>query len=360
MFNFRFPRAGMRFAALFSAALLILMVAATAPAQVLDRPVAIVRLVETVNIGRRDVDSQVALFEQQVGRALQPAEKQQVLEALINDELLLQAASRAGVRVTQEEIRNYLTVQRQQWSQALGVTLSEEQFRFQVEQQTGRPWVDFLEDVTDELIKLKYVRQRESELFAGVTNVSEAEVQSFYEEQATSFTNPAMVSSRHVYVDLRGTTDQERQVARTNLEAYRRQIRSGALTFEQLERRALDDSSINADNFGYLMRNDPRSQQLLGRVFIDALFGLSEGEVAGVLESNVALHIVLVTDRRSARILSLDDPILPGQSVTVRQQIRNLLANQKEQQALGMAVEKIVGDLREEAEVTVFESNIPW
>lgn len=360
MFYNRFPRGGMPTAVVSAAIVLTLFVAAGAPAQVLDRPVAIVRLVETANIGRRDIDAQIALFEQQIGRTLQPAEKQQILEALINDELLLQAASRAGVRVTQEEIRNYLAVQRQQWSQALGVTLSEEQFRFQVEQQTGRPWVDFLEDVTDELIKLKYVRQRESELFAGVMNVSEAEIQSFYEEQATSFTNPAMVSFRHVYVDMRGRTDQERQEARTALEAYRRQLRSGALTFERLERRALDDATISADNFGYLMRNDPRSQQLLGRSFIDALFGLNEGEVAGVLESNVALHIVLVTDRRSARILALDDPILPGQSVTVRQQIRNLLANQKEQQALGRAVEKIVGDLREEAEITVFESNVPW
>ncbi len=356
----RFPRRGTPFAAFPVAIVLILIVAATAPAQVLDRPVAVVRLVETVNIGRREVDAQVALFEQQIGRALQPAEKQQILEALINDELLLQAASRAGVRVTQEEIRNYLAVQRQQWSQALGVTLSEEQFRLQVEQQTGRPWVDFLEDVTDELIKLKYVRQRESRLFEGVMSVSEAEIQSFYDEQATSFTNPAMVSFRHVYVDLRGKTDQERQAARASLEAYRRQIRSGALTFEQLERRAVDDAAISADNFGYLMRNDPRSQQLLGRSFIEALFGLSEGDIAGVLESNVALHIVLVTDRRSARILSLDDPILPGQNVTVRQQIRNLLANQKEQQALGRAVEKIVGDLRAEAEITVFESNVPW
>lgn len=347
-------------AAAAAALVLALTASATAPAQVLDRPVAVVRLVETVNIGRREVDAQIAIFEQQMGRALQPAEKQQILEALINDELLLQAAKRAGVRATQEEIRNYLTVQRQQLSQALGTALSEDQFRAEVERQTGRPWHDFLEDVTDELVKLKFVRQREAGLFAGVTNVTEAEIRSFYEEQATSFTNPAMVSFRHVYVDLRGKSDQERQEARTALEAYRRQIRGGALTFEQLERRALDDAAISADNFGYLMRNDPRAQQLLGRSFIDTLFGLSEGEIAGVIESSVALHIVLVTDRRSARILGLDDPVLPGQNVTVRQQIRNLLASQKEQEALGQAVDKIVAELREDAEITVFESNLPW
>lgn len=336
------------------------LVSAGITAQVLDRPVAVVRLRETVNIGRRQVDAQIALFEQQLGRPLQPSEKRQILDALVNDELLLQAASAAGVRVTQEEIQNYLALQRQQVSQEVGQQLTEDQFRRLVEQQTGKPWSDFLADVSDELIKLKYVRDMRQELFARAANVTDAEIRDFYEEQATSFTNPAMVSFRHVYVDLRGKSDQERQEARTVLETYRRQIRSGSITFEALERRAIDDVAISADNFGYLLRNDPRSQQLLGRAFIDGVFGLSEGEVAGVLESNVALHIVYVTDRRSARILELDDPVLPGQTVTVRQQIRNRLAVQKEQQALAAAVESIVAELRREAEITVFEANLPW
>ena len=343
-----------------AALLLLFLVAATASAQVLDQPVAIVRLTETVNIGLREIEGQLTVFEQQLGRELQAAEKQQILDALINDELLLQAAGRASVRVTQEEIQNYLSVQRQQWSQALGEMLTEEQFRRQVEQQTGESWSQFVSDVTDELIKLKYVREQKADVFQSLGGVTEAEVRDFYDEQETSFTNPAMVSFRHVYADLRGKSDEERTRARELLERYRQQIRNGSLTFEELERRALDDASISADNFGYLMRNDARSQQLLGRAFIQTMFGLDEGDVGGVYESNVALHIVFVTDKRSARILGLDDPILPGQNVTVRQQIRSQLAAQKEQQALARAVEGVVADLRDEAEVTVYDQNLPW
>ena len=229
-----------------------------------------------------------------------------------------------------------------------------------MEQQTGKPWSDFVADVTDELIKLKYVRQVKSNVFAQQGAVTEQEIRSFYEEQATSFTNPAMVSFRHVYVDLRGKSDAERQDARTLLEDYRRQLRNGSTTFGELEEQALDNPAISADNFGYLLRNDARSQQLLGRAFIDTVFGMEKGEIAGVLESNVALHIVLITDKRAPRILTLEDPILPGQNVTVRQQIRTLLASQKEQQALAAAVEEVVDELREEAEVTIFEENLPW
>ncbi len=339
---------------------LFVLIAATVSAQVLDRPVAVVRLTETVNIGRRQLDTQLAVFQQQLGRALQPSEQEQILDALVNDELLLQAASRLGTRVTQEEIQNYLSVQRQQWSQAIGTVLSEDQFRRQVEQQTGQPWGEFVADVTDELIKLKYVRERRRDVFERQTGVTDAEIRSFYEEQATSFTNPAMVSFRHVYVDLRGKTDQQRQEARALLDGYRRRIRSGNLTFDALAREALDDPTISADDFGYLLRNDARAQQLLGRAFIDSVFALEENAVEGVLESNVALHIVRVTDKRTARILGLDDPILPGQNVTVRQQIRTLLASQKEQEALAAAVDAVVAELRSEAEITLFEANLPW
>ncbi|MFW5689899.1 MAG: peptidylprolyl isomerase, partial [Spirochaetota bacterium] len=171
---------------------------------------------------------------------------------------------------------------------------------------------------------------------------------------------PAMVSFRHVYVDLRGKSDAERQEARELLDGYRRRIRNGSTSFEELEDEALDNPLISADNFGYLLRNDTRNQQLLGRAFVEAVFGLEEGEVEGVLESNVALHIVRITDKRAPRILTLDDPILPGRNVTVRQQIRALLASQKEQRALAAAVEEVVDTLRDEADITIFQENLPW
>ena len=338
-----------------------LLIAAAIPAQILDMPVAIVRLTETVNIGRRTLSVQTDLFAAQLGRELTPVEKQQILDALVNDELLLQAAARANLRVTQEEISNYLELQRQQWSQALGTALTDEQFRQQIQRQTGSSWTEYVEDITDELIKLKFVRQERAELFnPQALRPSTTEVQVFYEEQATSFTNPAMVSFRHIYIDLRGKSDTQRQESRSRLGELRRSIRDGVSTFDEASRNSLDDPSVSAADFGYLLRNDPRNQSLLGRTFVDQVFALDVGDVSEVIESNVALHIVLVTDKRAARILSLDDPILPGQNVTVRQQISGILSAQKEQEALGRAVDGIVDDLREQAEVTIFENNLPW
>ena len=338
----------------------MLFVAAISTAQVLDRPVAVVRLTETVNIGLRQLESQIGRFEQQIGRELTTPEKSQILEALINDSLLLQAASRAGVRVTQQEIENYLLIQQQQWSQLLGAALSDAQFRAQVQAQTGQTFEEFVRDITDELLKLKFVQQEQAEVFASGSRVTEAEIVAIYEEQATSFTNPAMVSFRHVYVDLRGKSNDARAEGRALLDRFRRDIQNGTRTFEELSRESLDDPGFSADDFGYVLRGDARSLQVLGRPFVDNLFSLDEGEIGGVYESNVALHIVLITDKRSPRILELSDPLLPGESITVRQQIQGALAAQKEQEILAEAVEDVVTGLREEAEITLFEANVPW
>jgi parvulin-like peptidyl-prolyl isomerase len=341
-------------------AIILLFVSSILSAQVLDRPVAVVRLTETANIGRRELDQQIQVFQQQLGRELTRAEKQEVLDAMVNDKLLLQAASRDGVRVSQSDVQNYIAAQRAQFSQALGTQLTEEQFRAQVQQQSGMTWQEYVQNVSDELSKLQYVQQQEASLFTQEGSVNEEEIRAFYDENATSFTNPAMVRFDHIYVDLRGKSEQERQEARETLNSLYRRIRSGASEYEQVFNNAADDASYSADDFGYLLRNDPRGVQLLGRPFVDRMFSMSENEIEGVIESAVALHIVRIRDSRLPRILELDDPILPGQSVTVRQQIRNLLLQQRQQQLLSRAVESVVGELREEAEITVFSDNVPW
>jgi parvulin-like peptidyl-prolyl isomerase len=109
------------------------------------------------------------------------------------------------------------------------------------------------------------------------------------------------------------------------------------------------------------MRQDGNSRQLLGQDFIDEVFRVDEGEISdGVLESNVGYHIVKVTNRRRARILDLNDPVLPGQNITVRDQIRNYLLANEQQRAFQRALEEVVQELRNQAEVRIFEENLDW
>jgi peptidyl-prolyl cis-trans isomerase SurA len=334
----------------------ILIPAGTASAQVLDRPVAIVRLTETVNIGQRELQQQVAALEQQLGETITPAQRREVLEAQIGDVLLDQAAQRAGIRVTQEEIQQAIDLQRQ----SIGQPVSDAQFRQIVEDQMGLTWDEYVTEITDRLIQEQFILQESSGRFNNLPEPTEREVRQVYEENAQQFTNPAMVRFDHLFLDLRGTTTEEETAARTLATDLARQVRRNDERFTELMRASLDDTRYDGGDFGYLFRGDPQATQTLGGSFMSEVFDLDEGDISGVLESSVGLHVIRVTDRRSPRLLGLDDPLLPGERVTVRQQVRAFILNQRQQQAFQESVEEVLARLEAEAEITRFPENLAW
>jgi parvulin-like peptidyl-prolyl isomerase len=190
---------------------------------------------------------------------------------------------------------------------------------------------------------------------------SEQEIRSFYEDNATRFTNPAMVRFQHLFVDTRNLSDDEIEEKRERARELYRAIEQGEKSFDQLLDESLDDPSFSGGDFGYLMRESQQDRNLLGQDFIQSVFALEEGQMSdGLLESNVGFHIVRVTNRRQPRVLALNDPLLPGQSTTVRDQIRNYLLANQQQRAFQQALQEVVSDLREDAEITVYEENLDW
>lgn len=325
-------------------------------AQVLDRPVAIVRLTDTVNIGQRELRQQVELLEQQLGQTLTPAQRREVLEAQIGDVLLNQAAARANVRVSDEEIEQALLLQRQQ----IGAPVSDAQFRQIIAEQTGLSWDDYRSEVRNRLVQEQYILQEAQSRFAGVQQPAPREIRQVYEENAQQFTNPAMVRFDHLFFDLRSADQQREQSSRQLARQLARDLERGTTSFDALLRGSLDDARYSGGDFGFILRGDPQAPQQLGAEFVNTVFDLEEGDVSGVLESNVGLHIVRVTDRRSPRLLGLDDPLLPGESVTVRQQIVNFITNRRQQQIFQQVVQSELARLEEEADITRFPENLNW
>ncbi|MFW6251186.1 MAG: SurA N-terminal domain-containing protein, partial [Alkalispirochaetaceae bacterium] len=130
-----------------------LLAAGALSAQVLDKPVAIVRLTETVNIGQRELRNQVRMLEEQVGRSLNEEDRREVLDSLIGEILIDQAAARNDIRVTQEEINQAIRAQRQ----SLGQPVSDAQFRGFIREQLGLTWEEYVEQITQRLIQEKYI-----------------------------------------------------------------------------------------------------------------------------------------------------------------------------------------------------------
>lgn len=341
---------------LISGALMFLLFGGTLWAQVLDRPVAVVRLTETVNIGQREIRSQVRLLEEQLGRELTSENRREVLEAQIGDVLLRQAAARSGIRVSQEEINQAIAAQRQ----SIGRPVTEAEFRLLVQQQMGLSWDEYLGEIRDRLLQERFILERAQTRFAQIGEPAAREIRQVYEENAQQFTNPAMVRFDHLFFDFRNRSDTQIREIRQRASTMARQVERGTTTFQQLMRQSLDDVTYSGGDFGYLIRGEQSAQQRLGRAFVETVFDLDEEQVSGVIESNLGLHIVRVTDRRSPRLLQLNDPLLPGEQMTVRDQIQAYIVAQRQQEIFQESLQTVLQELRSEAEIRRFPENLNW
>ncbi len=336
---------------------LLLLGATPLFAQVLDRPVAIVRLTETVNIGQRELRQQVEMLEQQMDRELTEDQREEVLEAQIGDVLLNQAAARADIRVSDEDIDQAIAAQRQ----SIGQPVSDSQFRQLIQQQTGLGWDEYVQEIRNRLVQEQFILQDARERFdEGLEEPTDREIRRVYEENAQQFTNPAMARFDHLFFDLRGTDGDEEQEARRLATAFARRLDRENADYQQLLRESLDDARYSGGDFGYIVRGDQQAVNQLGREFVDEVLDMEEGDVSGVLESNVGLHIVRITDRRAPRLLQLGDPLLPGERTTVRDQIRAYILNQQQQQIFQESVQEVLARLQDEAEITRFPENLDW
>ncbi len=326
-------------------------------AQILDVPVAIIRLHTTVNISKRKFQSQIDLIEQQLNRNLTNNDIRQLLEAEINAELIGQDASHKNIRATEEEIE--AAIDRQQASAAPNATRL--QFQRAIRSQLNVEWAEYRQQLSERLVQEKYILSQNQNIFSSIPSPTQEEVAEFYEENATSFTNPAMIRFDHIFIDTRNISDDARAERRQKIDDLNRQLQSGQSSFDELLRNSLDDPNYNGTDFGYLRRQDQQADTLLGEDFIDSVFLIDLDAVADrVLTSNLGYHLVRITDRRSPKLLSLEDPVLPGQNVTVRDQIRNLLIASKQQELFSQVLNTTVENLREQAEIRILEENIDF
>lgn len=355
-----------RTTALSSLALILgVMAAAVAAAQAIDSPAATVRLHKLDVISVRQLRDQLQFLEGRTGQSVPEEQRPAILDLLIGEKLFEQAAQEAGLEVTAEDVAERIDQLRRQESERLnlGRQLTMDEYRSLVDQ-TGLSWEEYQEQLRKALIQQRYVARVRGDELRSVPLPTDADVLEFYEANKTSlFVQPDMVLFRHIYFDTRQLADTAaRQEARERAQRVHRELLNGA-DFAALAREHSEDpgSREAGGTFGtYLRRDDAATAELLGQEFFEAPFALEVGGISGVLRSNVGFHVVQVTDKVAAKILELDDPVNPLSDSRVRDQIRVLLANNVQARAYQDALVGTLEELREAAEVRVFDANLRW
>lgn len=334
----------------------LIMSAAFTFGQIIDQPVARVKLTRLEVITQKQLRKQIELVESQTKQPLPQENRKRMLDLQIGEILINQAAARDNFRISDAELNENV----ERYKQSVGAQVSDAQFRVMVQNQLGMTWDDFLANMRKRLVQERFIMEKKRADFMGIKEATDEQVREIYDANATDFTNPQLLRFNHIFIDTRNLSEAERTQARKRAEDALRELRTSQ--FKDVVIKYSDDtaSKYRGGDFGYLPRNDAQRQMLLGRGFYDGVFALDVNQTSGVLTSNLGYHIVQITDKRDPKLLGLNDPIFPGATVTVRDRIKELVRQQNQQVTFQKALSDLIEELRKQAEVTVYEQNLNW
>ena len=298
-------------------------------------------------------------------------DKKDILQAMISEILIDQAVKEAKIQVGDAEIQSLLNQQKTLMESQVGAQLNEAQFKDLIERNTGTTWQEYIKSMRTEIARNRFIVDRKKSLFDSLQPPSEEDIQDTYDElignitnpqysqYTQNLTNPELIRIQHLFINTFNLSQEDQDKAFNRAQELYRKLQNGTDTFTELIENYSEDTNTKykGGDLGYIPRND-RTRAFFGDNFFRKVFALDQGQVSGVIMSNNGYHIVKVTEKRKAKILDIDDPLLPGETTTVRDYISALLRQQNEQQALERAVNEIVTELKNRAEINIIDSAI--
>ncbi len=286
----------------FWCALVLAGTAAAAGAQ--SRPVQpeprlvdrVVAVVNTEAITEIELDQRIRTIAQRArlqGVALPPEDqlRRQVLERMVVDRALQQAAREAGVRVDDASVDRAIA------RIAQDANLNIAQLRERVESD-GSSFAAFRQEVASEMT---VARAREREVDSRV-QVSEAEIDAALAARAEAPAGPSELNLAQVLVRVPEDASGDMvERARQRAEAVAREVRGGADPGRLIAASGDGPDALTGGLTGL------RPADRLPALFVQAVASLSPGQVAEVVRSPAGFHVLKVIDRRdagSARIAS--------------------------------------------------------
>ncbi len=348
---------------IFFSSLILLLVTNHIFTDIIDKTAATVKLEKLEVITVKQLRQKIEAIENRTKIKLNLEDRNKLLDLLIGEILISQAASMEKITVTKSEINARIKLAKKTGGLSLNLNreLTDTEFRSLI-QQSGLTWDEYIKQMEKVSIQQKYVMQKKQPFFDSIAEPAEDEIEDFYQSNKTAFVSPDMVRFKHIFIDTRNLTEKkEKDQAQNRAEEIYRELQNG-IPFEDLVVKYSDDKSsrYKGGDFGYLRRDDQARKQLLGKEFFEAPFKMKEGEISGVLKSNIGFHIIKIAEIVPFKLLKLNDKIPPQSKVTVRDEIRAQLMQRKQAEYYQQALLDLLEELKKKAEIKIFENNISW
>lgn len=221
-----------------------------------------------------------------------PEVLEKVLDELVNRELLLQEAAKLDLKITDEEVDQWLAYTRKQQG------VSEKQFK-QLISQYGMEYSEYREMIRQNLLKLRIVKVK----VGSQVSVSEKELdQEFRARYGEEIGREKYIDVRHILIRPESNSKEALAAARSTARSLRQRVMSGE-TFEDVARDASMGPSAKKGGFLGTFRRG----ELSDPAFEEAAFALEEDEVSGVVESKFGFHVIKVDNVELKKDMDMEE-----------------------------------------------------
>ena len=219
--------------------------------------------------------------------------EEQVLDRLIIEEIQLQIADRAGIKISDSELNQTLA------RVAAQNNLSLEEFRIKLEGE-GTSYRSFRDTIRKELIIQRVQRGK----VGAKIDISEQEIENFINSEEGKTQLAEQYNVQHILLSVEsGSTEKEIEEIKINANSLISRLNDGE-SFEKLA--ASFSAGQNALEGGYL---GWRTEAELPSLFAEVVTELKVGEIASPLRSGAGFHILKLIDKRGNTVKFLDQTL---------------------------------------------------
>lgn len=316
------------------------------------QPLATVKINKSESITLGQLKSRVEVYQRQAGGINFTLEqKKDVLDAMIDEKLIVQQATKSGIAITDTQLNQYFL---DTLASMVGRQVTESEFAEIIKAEMGKTFDQFMKEqvgmtvaeykafLKSQLLAQQYILGLKEKELKAIT-ASDSEVTQYYEINKSSFVQSDMMKMFLVIVPKTG----DPSGAKVRATSLYNDLKNKKQTTDDLKKQMANNSSVFQAGEMYVSKTAVAAAQL--GINYDALlemFKKSKNYMSEINESDVDYQFYIVLDKYDAKMLSLNDWVQPGTQVTVSTYIRENLIQQKQSELFQTALNDTAKSLR--------------
>ena len=336
--------------------LFLMTVAAGLFAQADMQPIVVIKYNGSETIRLKELKSRVSTYERQSTKEFDVEQRKAILDALINEKLILQAAKKDGLTVSDSQANQAFL---QYISQQLGRNVTEQQFADIIRktenvsldeyfnQLFGLTLKGYKDHMKNQLIIQNYVVSKKGDKIRSA-QAKDSEIRSNYELNKASYVQPDTLTMFLVVVPKGSDSDASKAKAEGLLKDYKDKKQ----TLEQIAVKSRSENSGFQAGELTVSKTEQHARELgLSSASMEELFQKEKGYLSELTETNVDFQFYVIQEKFPAKMLELSDVVQPGTTHTVYDYIKSLLTQRKQSLAMSAALQEVSEELNTEANV---------